>query len=316
MMEGHQYVSVSNQWAEMNFAERPPSVAWEPISVLQLPGCVVWGWFKPAAAPQSVMINVPDNIYQVYGPALTLRMVMHSTGFDASQVQAWTIQGITYESQRGANPLLDQPLPYPGPQGIAIHFGSVATPTMSIAPAQSMMPMPASSTPATGNELFTLEAIATEWQSIILLETQLDAARRKLGDIQGQLSSLNRDLGSDERLLSSAQDKKDWEDARRFLRDNLFQVGRYIREYDIGVTSSAGNRKHFEEVYVQFVEPRQAFPGMEQEQLAFEQHRKTGQTLLQHMQTAHAAAARDGIQRARSVLTRIAAKVRTGRHKR
>lgn len=300
----------------MNFLERPPSISWEPIQVPQLPGCVLWGWFKPATAPQSVMINVHDQTYQACGQALTLRLIIAATGLDAAQVHAWTLQGMTYESQGSANPLLDQPLPYPGPQGVAIHVGAVAAPMMPAVPGQSAMPMPTSSAPATGNDRFTLDAIDAEWQTIITIERQLESARRKLGDIQGQLGSLNRDLGSDERLFSSAHDKKEWEDARRFLRDNLAQVGRYIRAHDIGVTSTAGNRKHFEEVHERFIEPKIAFPGMEQEQHAFEQHRKTTQTLLLQMQTAHAAAARDGVQRARAVLARIAAKVQIGRNKR
>lgn len=300
---------------EMNFAERPPSTAWEPIPIPQLPGCVLWGWFKPATAPQSVIINVPDENYQACGQALTVRLIIAATGLDPAQMQAWTLQGMTYESQGGANPLLDQPLPYPGPQGIAFHMASAAAPVMSAVSSQTMMPMPGGM-PASGNALLTLEAIDAEWQTIIQIERNLESARRKLGDIQGQLGALNRDLGSDERLFSSAHDKKDWEDARRFLRDNLAQVGRYIRAHDIGVTSTAGNRKHFEEIYERFIEPKQAFPGMEQEQHAFEQHRKTTQTLLLQMQTAHAAAARDGVQRARSVLTRIAAKVQMGRNKR
>ncbi len=300
----------------MNFAERSPSTAWEPINVPHLPGCVLWGWAKPVSDPSGLLINVQEEVYQAFGPALTLRGIVAAAGINPAHVAAWTILGMTYEGQGGANPLFDQPLPFPGPQGIAVHLSMspVAAPMRgTVAPQPAM---PTTSAPASGNALPALEAIDAEWQTIIQIERQLEAARRKLGDIQGQLGSLNRDLGSDERLFSSAQDKKDWDDARRFLRDNLAQVGRYIRAHDIGVTSTAGNRKHFKEVFERFVEPKQAFPGMEAEQLAFEQHRKTSQTLLLQMQNAHAAAARDGVQRSRSVLARIAAKVQMGRNKR
>ena len=161
----------------------------------------------------------------------------------------------------------------------------------------------------------TLEAIDAEWQSIIQIERQLEAVRRQLGGMQATLQSLNRDLDADERLFADNLDKKDWQDARRWLRDALAHVSRYIRAHDIGVTSSAGNRRRFEELYVQFVEPRRPFPHMEAEQLAFEQHRKTNQNLLVQMQSTHASAARDGVQRARMVLSRIAAKVRKARSK-
>jgi len=302
----------------MNFAERPPSVAWEPINVPYLPGCVLWGWVKPAQAPLDIMIQVPAETFSVFGPALTLRGIIAAAGVDPVQIVSWTILGRSYEGQGGASPLLDQPFPFPGPHGIAVRIaqGSASPLPMGAAPSIRMTAMPAPGSPASGDALFTLEAIDAEWQTIIQIERQLEAVRRKLGDVQGQLGSLNRDLGSDERLYSNAQEKKDWDDARRFLRDNLAQVGRYIRAHDIGVTSTAGNRKHLANIFDQFVEPKQAFPGMEAEQLAYEQHRKTSQTLLLQMQTAHAAAARDGVQRSRSVLTRIAAKVQLGRNKR
>ncbi len=301
----------------MNFAERPPSVAWEPINVPPLSGCVLWGWIKPAQAPADLLIHVPVETYRTYGASLTLRGIVIAAGVDPSQVVTWTVQGMSYEAQGGTNRLLDQPLPFPGPQGISVRVAagrSAAVPITAAPP--SVAAMPTSGVPASGEALITLEAIDAEWQTIITIERQLEAVRRKLGDIQGQLGSLNRDLSSDERLFSSAQDKKDWDDARRFLRDNLAQVGRYIRAHDIGVTSTAGHRKRFLEVYERFIEPKLAFPGMEAEQFAFEQHRKTSQTLLLQMQTTHAAAARDGVQRARMVMARIAAKVQMGRNKR
>ncbi|MCA9077412.1 MAG: hypothetical protein KDA93_20465 [Planctomycetaceae bacterium] len=302
----------------MNFLERPPSTAWEPIPVPELPGCVLWGWFKPQIDPTGFVVNVPEEVYQQFGHALTLHAILKSVGIDPSHLQAWTIQGILYKADIQTSRLLDEPLPFPGPQGVHFHIypPTAFAPIFPAVIAGANSPIPTSSVPTTGNDRFTLDAIDAEWQTIITIERQLESARRKLGDIQGQLGSLNRDLGSDERLFSSAHDKKEWEDARRFLRDNLAQVGRYIRAHDIGVTSTAGNRKHFEEIHERFIEPKIAFPGMEQEQHAFEQHRKTTQTLLLQMQTAHAAAARDGVQRARSVLTRIAAKVQIGRNKR
>jgi len=302
----------------MNFADRPPSVAWEFVVVPSLPGGAVWVWFKPSHAPQNLLIQVPDETYRTCGAALTLRLIVAAAGMDPVQVLSWTVQGVTYDAQGGVSPLLDHPIPLPGSQGIAVQMAAAlpATPAMTTMPPHPAVEMPVSSMAATGDTLTTFEAIDGEWNSIIQIERQLEAIRRKLGDIQGQLGSLNRNLDSDERLYSSALDKKDWDDSRRFLRDNLAQVGRYIRAHDIGVTSTAGNRKHFEKVFEQYIEPRLTFPGMEAQQLAFEQHRKTNQTLLLQMQTTYAAAARDGVQRARMVLTRITAKVQLARNKR
>ncbi len=315
----------------VSFAGRQPSVAWEPVVIPDVPSCPVWVWFKPYAAPQDAVYQIPDDAFRAFGALITPRRLLAAVGIDAAQAYSWTVQGVTCEGQGGANPLLDQPLPFPGPAGIAFHMlvpvaGPVPILPMSAVPPATPLPVaqvqvaqapvgPVSPA-ASGGSLNTLEAIDADWRSIIQIERQLDAVRRQLGGIQGTLQSLNRDLGSDERLYADNLDKKAWQDTRRWLREALAQVSKYIRAHDIGVTSSAGSRRRFEQVYREFVEPRRPFPGMDAEQLAFEQHRKTTQNLLVQMQSTYASAARDGVQRAQLVLNRIAAKVRSARAKR
>ncbi len=306
----------------VSFADRQPSVSWEPAIIPGVPSCPVWVWFKPYAAPQDIVFQIPDDAFGVYGGVLTPRRLLASVGLDAAQADSWTVQGVTYDAQGWASSLLDQPLPLPGPAGVAVHMPAPATTPVQAAPSGTV-PLAVPVSPvvqvppaASGGSLNTLEAIDADWQSIVQIERQLDAVRRQLGGIQGTLQSLNRDLDSDERLFADNHDKKEWQDTRRWLREALAHVSKYIRAHDIGVTSSAGSRRRFEQIYREFIEPRRPFPGMEAEQLAFEQHRKTTQNLLVQMQTTYASAARDGVQRAQSVLNRIAAKVRAARAKR
>jgi hypothetical protein len=304
----------------MNFLARQPSSTWEPVSIPELPSCQFWVWFKPSQAPHSVLFQIPEGIWRAHAPALTLRRIVAAAGIDASGVHSWALNGVTCDAQGGANPLLDQPVPLPVPPGIAVQMAvPLATPAMTAAPPVPQPAVAAAVTPGaplTAEGRNVLEAIDAEWQAIIQIERQLEAVRRQLGGIQATLQSLNRDLDADERLYADNLDKKEWQDARRWLREALAHVSRYIRAHDIGVTSSAGNRRRFEEIYLQFVEPRRSFPALEAEQLAFEQHRKTNQNLLLQMQSTYAAAARDGVQRARMVLSRIASKVRAARAKR
>ena len=154
------------------------------------------------------------------------------------------------------------------------------------------------------------QAIEGDWQAIELLDTQLASVRKQLAAQQGKLQSLNRDLSADERVAADTLDKKDWQDARRWLRDCSSQVARYIRDHDIGFTSAAGKRNLLEQYLRDVVTPRQAAPNLGAIQQEFEMYRKTAQVLLLSMQNASSAASRDGEQRAQQILTRVAAKMR------
>ena len=154
------------------------------------------------------------------------------------------------------------------------------------------------------------QAIEGDWQAIELLDTQLASVRKQLAAQQGKLQSLNRDLSADERVAADTLDKKDWQDARRWLRDCSAQVSRYIRDHDIGFTSAAGKRNLLEQYLRDVVTPRQAAPNLGAIQQEFEMYRKTAQVLLLSMQNASSAASRDGEQRAQQILTRVAAKMR------
>src|SRR5690606_18464790 len=120
-------------------------------------------------------------------------------------------------------------------------------------PALPMATPPTAGHPAAGDysDERALQAFEADWHALLTLETQLAAARKQLGALQGQLQSLNRDLSPDERLAADNQDNKDWQDARRWLRDALASVSRWIRDHDIGMVSAAGNRNHFEQIYEQ-----------------------------------------------------------------
>ncbi|QDU39277.1 hypothetical protein Mal4_36160 [Maioricimonas rarisocia] len=327
----------------MNITQRTPSTTWEPAALPDRPHCSVWVWYKPGGAPNDVMIHVPDEAFQAAGGPITVRQLIAALGVEASATQNWSFAGMTYDAQGGSNPLLDQPLPPSGAWGdprILIRVGTspagtaAAVPMMpplaqapypmagpaGVAPAGAAAPMPAMPTATGGvaspefNQL--CEEFEADWLALIQIERQLESARKQLGSIQGQLQSLNRDLNADEALHADNQDKRDWTDARRWLRDSMAHVSRYIRDHDIGVVSAAGQRNRFENVYKQYVEPRVPFDGLAAIHREFVQHRKTALTLLSQMQTTHSNASREGIGRARQVLARIGAKVRKARSKR
>lgn len=302
------------------FAFRPPSQSWEQIRFADGPLRFLWVWFKPVAVPQGLIVRIPDEASQAQ--SLTLRAILHLTGVDPTWVAMWQVYGMAYPGMNGANPLLDQPIPAlvaGADPNLVVYVAapqpSYMTPMMPFA-APPMMPSASVSTSAnTSQTAELLERLDTEWNAAMDVEKDLDRLRKMLVDMASRLKSLNRDLNPDERLYSSREDKQDWQDARRFLRDSDNRLRACVKEFDIGDPSSAGHKRHFEQIHAQFVIPRVPFDGMEQALNGFEFYRKLLTTLQGKMNSTFLGAQSNGERRAQMVLARIANKVRESSNK-
>jgi hypothetical protein len=296
----------------MNFTERPPSTTWETIVLGDAPGCHVWIWFKPPQAPHGLSLRVPDALFSQHPQPqrVTLRYLLHMAGINAASVAMWSLLGASYHGMQGMNPVLDYPLPPPGP-GV----DPTIVVALNVAPISPQPPpaRPPASQPA---ENTIHGSIESDWHSSLLLEKQLTSARKKMSATLMRINSLNRDLNADEWRNADNRERTEWQEARRWLRDVATRLSRYIKDYDIGITSAAGKRTSFEATYEQCITRQQPVDGIEQLQRDFEAYRKTLQTLMNNMQSAQAAAERDGEQRAQRILGRIAASVRAARAKR
>ena len=298
--------------ARASFAGRPPSQSWERMSFADYPQIYVWVWFKPPNVPQGLIVTIPDETWSNFPhlEQLTMRKLLQTAGVEPACVSMWQLYGVAFDGMNGANPLLDQAIPAPVPgvdPNIVVcvnvpHFDSM----------QHVTP-PAAAEVGRPSEVF--ERIDADWNATLEIETELASLRTMLVDMSTRLKALNRDLSSQERLHSNNQDKQDWLEARRLLRDSALQLWSCIKEHDVGDTSSAGHRKWFEQIYQQFIVPRQEFDGMHQAQRSYESYRKMLITLQCKMNNAHLNAAHNGERRAQQVLNRIAAKIRDAQTK-
>lgn len=179
------------------------------------------------------------------------------------------------------------------------------------APAAVIPQMPSqSSGPVSPLQEQCMAAIDASWNGIRQLESKVGSLRNQLDQALARLNSLNRDLTPEERRASDNKDTKDWLDARRWLRDGVATLSRFVKEIDMGVTSGAGQRHYFEDIYRQFIVPRIPFAGMEQTVIEFESHAKSLQNVVAAAQAGLTRSGKDAEQRANGVLTRIAAKSR------
>lgn len=310
--------------------------------MVDFPTFWVWAWFKPAQAPHTAILRLPDETLRSFPDRryLTMRRLLVSAGIDPRTVALWNYGGAGCDAAAGTSPLLDQPLPdlppgadpnitvvclqpgYPVPAqpAAAQPAGALSAahqPTAQQPGAAPSAPAAATPTFASGgafNDVF--ENIEVNWATIVQIEKTMVGLRKQLSSMVGRLNTLNRDLGPDERLHADRQDRSDWQTARRWLRDVEKRVSQCIKTYDIGERSYAGQRAWYEQMYEQKVVPRQPFEGMEQMQRDFETHRKTVQHLMMSMNQALQTATQDGERRAQQILTKIANSVRAAKSKR
>lgn len=164
--------------------------------------------------------------------------------------------------------------------------------------------------PAPAHLLEAYEHVEQDWRACNEAEKDLSRLRQQLLDMMGRLKTLNRDLTGPERVHSTNQEKKDWQHARRMLRDCTNRLWKCVKAHDIGYTSSAGQRRQFEEIYEKYIAPRRHFEGFLEADRAFGTYRKIVTNLHVEMTNSLSIAQLDGERRAQQVLARIAEKIR------
>lgn len=297
----------------MHFAERPPSTAWEQVPFPDLADSFVWAWFKPAGVPNGLCFQIPADAFRdsPRRHPLTLRVLLKLVEIDPRAVATWSLYGVPNDGQEGNNPAFDYVIHEPGP---------TADPTIGVYLNVVPVTAPAVATGSTinvgGASAEAFSRMEAAWNASLQLETQLAGVAKQLNAMVARINSLNRDLSSEEFRYADQQDKREWQEARRWLRDIVTRLGRAIKDHSIGITSAAGKRNGFEAIYKQHVVPRRPFDGLAQAEREFEAYRKNLQNLLNNMIAVHGTAAQDGDRRAQLILTRITARVRAARSKR
>ena len=251
-----------------------------------------------------------------------MRKLLELTGVDPACVTLWYMYGAAYDGMQGTNPFLDAPIPHPA-VGVDPHIVVCtnvlpplnAPPVMGVGPYVAAPPLmgmavaafnpagPASAPTSAAQHSSTagdnasiaksFEHISGDWHVSLDIEKELVRTRKQLVDMMGRLKALNRDLNPTERVHSNNEDKKDWLEARRWLREGNLRLWKCIKEHDIGDTSAAGQKAWFEQIYRQYVVNRKPFDGMQCAVREFENYRKMLQTLLGNMNTAHTIASLD-----------------------
>jgi hypothetical protein len=298
------------------FAGRPPSAAWEQITLGPGVG-FVWVWFKPPAVPQGLCLRIPDETYRTKsnnsgssGNGLTLRALLNAAGVDLQIVSLCYVYGSPCGGRTATAPIFDQPLTEP-PVGADPNIVVLLDVPVAELPPAVGLPVAAFSP----DVVKVFDEMEADWYACQQIEKQLLLVRKELTGALARLAALDRDLSPEERLHGDRQDKSEWQDVRRSLKDATTKLMRYVKEHDVGETSAAGKRLWFTESYQQVVLPRRPFDGLLHLHHEFEAYRKRLQILLQNMSLANTTAAQEAERRAQQVLARLGSRARSAQHK-
>ncbi len=300
----------------VDFNQRAASVNWEPVylSPNPEPSKMIWVWFKPQGIQNQITISIPPETFQNYSSTqqLNLLILLNAIRIEISQIAMISLFGTPVETSCQDHPVFHQSVMQPA-SGVDSYIHLML--------AGESVPVAANTQATSGvdndeREKNLRRAIDMDWNAVRGIETQLKVLRKQLDQMATRLNSLNRDLSPEETLHADQLDIRDWQDARRWLRDMASRMSRYLKEHDIGMTSSAGNRHRLNQIHQHFIVPGLPLEGVEHLQHEFETYRKMAHNLMQNMSAAHASAKTDGEQRAQQVLRRIAAKTRAARTRR
>jgi hypothetical protein len=319
----------------------------------RIPGLVLWAWFRPAHLPSGVVVTIPADFLHAFpvGLPMTLGDVLTVLGIPPQNFQAVSLYGNDWQAAAVFSLFVNHPLPLVPMGGRAeIAISVIELPAMMPMQPVAFVPAGTFAIPGAESAAMTMQAdhfdrlssdidaafeddsefeddgaplpddmmfirIESAWKFSVQIERQMTGLRQRLSSIQSALGKLDRDLSPDERLASDREDRDEWSDTRRWVRDLQSKCHREIKAFDIGMTSGAGNRRHLEETYLTIIEPRVASANLESFRAEFEKYRKDMVCLQRAMINALQAASQNGTQRAQRCLGKISVKIRELRAK-
>lgn len=333
----------------VSYSQRPASIQWEPLPVARFTGIMLWAWYRPGNLPSGVVVAIPAELMKLFpgGIPITLADILAATGVPWHQFQAVSLYGGDWQPAVLIAPFVNHPIP-PVPPGGRAEISVAILEQQAMVPmffGMPMSPVPMTNTvqndsgpvihhsPQPGvlavdmdleftddseyeddgaplSESLMFERIEAAWRTAIQIERQMTGLRQKLASMLAGLGKLDRELTPDERVASDREDRDEWNDARRWLRDLQSKCHKEIKAFDIGMTSGAGSRRHLEEIFQSVIEPRISSGRLEVHRGEFEKHRKDMVSLQRSMVTALQAASQNGTQRAQRILGKIAGKIR------
>lgn len=315
------------------YFSRHPSSQWEPLWLSQIPQIPLWIWCRPSALSSGFHVVIPASMSVAFPKLLpfSLADILGHLAIPPQALSDVSFYGQNWYAAAECLPALGNPLPTPTAEMKAEISVLIHEPVASAFPYPLTAPAAVDSQPEFEPEAevaddpfetdlesetepltdsLMVQRIEAAWKSALQIERQLTGLRQKLSSIQTSLGKMDRELTADERVASDREDRDEWNDVRRWLRDLQTKCHREIKTFDVGMTSGAGVRNSLEQSFMNQIEQRKANADLFALRREFEKYRKDMASLQRSMTVTLQSASQNGTQRAQRVLGKIAGKIR------
>jgi len=296
------------------FIERPASAGWEVVPIPGVAGVNCWAWFRPENLPAAVAVTIPPEVVGLPGAVLPFSLVqlLHAVGLTWEQLVSVSFYGGPWQPAALWQAAAAEFLPCP-PVAANVQILLLAgEQTLVVSQSEPPAPSPPAPSPPAGTDTSApsqavtnqFRRLESDWRACQGMERQLAGLRQQLSGALGRLSALDRDLRPAERMAAARQEKDEWQETRRWIREAASKVQRCLKAHDI---SSAGRRNMIQERYEQSSSNVDALADLTSCLHEVEVYRKELANLFNNMGSSLQGANTNGIQRAQRVLSKISA---------
>jgi len=295
-----------------SFFERPASAGWEVVPIPGVADVNCWAWFRPGTLPVGVAVTIPPDVIGLPGTLLpfSFLQLIHAVGLTREQLVSVSFYGEPWQSAVHWRATAAEFLPCPPAVAnvqILLMAEQQTLPVPQLQPTAHLPSSAAEASAASTAMTSQFHRLETDWKACQGMERQLAGLRQQLAGVLGRLDALDRDLRPAERMGAARQEKDEWQDTRRWIRDAASKVQRCLKAHDIGVTSAAGRRNMIQERYEQSSSDVGGLTDLTSCLHEVESYRKELANLFNNMGSTLQGANTNGIQRAQRVLSKISA---------
>ena len=235
----------------MNFSERVPSVEWTALT--HRGEEIGEAWFEPAGEPFTLVFRVPRDRFQFddLTRLLTVEDLLTAAAVANEDVDSWQVGDESHSGQGGTNPELRRLLPPPPVGATHLTVSVRLKPPAPAVAAEEVVPPE------------TWQALEARWKAILGVEAGIETIRQNMEGLRGEMeAAFKKSLNVDEKVHALQADVANWNKAKSRVHYALPKAREFIHRatWALGVPE----RKRLDEVHKNHIEPRIAFPQLDQ----------------------------------------------------
>ena len=261
----------------MDFSEQLPSKQWAALKYRGDRFAEVW--FKPMGESFGLTFRIPKESFLIpgMGEQLTIANLLKAVAIVPEDVESWRHGDVSQSGMHGSNPNFRNALPPPLDVTHLDIYVRLKPPPESVACNESSGPQISSA---------RWQDLENRWKSILGLEATMDTLRISVEGLLTEMENLRKKpMTIEEKTYAPRADLAQWNKAKSRVHNAVPKMKDFIHRSIWAIGSP--ERKQLEELYNDHIQPRVAFPRIDEVLKQLEELRKDRQVLSAHGATVY-----------------------------